>query len=55
MGRTSRSSPRDPLTLALLHILLALHRRDRRGYDIMQQVKEDSQGAAKVGLDRMIA
>jgi len=58
----SKSSPSGPLTPAVFHILLALHGRERHGYDIMQQVKEDSQGAVKMGpgtlygsLDRMIA
>jgi DNA-binding PadR family transcriptional regulator len=51
-----------PLTPAVFHILLALYGRDRHGYDIMQQVNEDSEGAVKMGpgtlygsLDRMIA
>jgi DNA-binding PadR family transcriptional regulator len=51
-----------PLTPAVFHILLALYGRKRHGYDIMQQVKEDSRGAVKMGpgtlygsLDRMIA
>lgn len=50
-----------PLTPAVFHILLALCGRERHGYDIMQQVKEDSRGAVKMGpgtlygsLDRMI-
>jgi DNA-binding MarR family transcriptional regulator len=62
MRRMSRSSPAGPLTPAVFHILLALYGRERHGYDIMQQVKEDSQGAVKMGpgtlygsLDRMIA
>jgi DNA-binding PadR family transcriptional regulator len=49
------------LTPAVFHILLALYGRERHGYDIMQQVKEDSQAAVKMGpgtlygsLDRMI-
>jgi DNA-binding PadR family transcriptional regulator len=62
MGRMSKSSPAGPLTPAVLNIPLALYGRERHGYDIMQQVKEDSQGAVKMGpgtlygsLDRMIA
>jgi DNA-binding PadR family transcriptional regulator len=58
----SKSSPAGPLTPAVFHILLALYGRERHGYDIMQQVKEDSRGAVKMGpgtlygsLDRMIA
>jgi DNA-binding PadR family transcriptional regulator len=34
---------------AVLHILLALNGRERHGYDIMQQVKEESRGAVKMG------
>jgi DNA-binding PadR family transcriptional regulator len=62
MWRVSKSRPAGPLTPAVFHILLTLYRRDRHGYDIMQQVKEDSRGAVKMGpgtlygsLDRMIA
>ena len=58
----SKSNPAGPLTPAVFHILLALHSGDRHGYDIMQQVKEDSRGVVKMGpgtlygsLDRMIA
>jgi DNA-binding PadR family transcriptional regulator len=57
-----KSSLPGPLTPAVFHILLALYGRERHGYDIMQQVKEDSRGAVKMGpgtlygsLDRMIA
>ena len=57
----SKSEPQAPLTPAVFHILLALFGQERHGYDIMQQVKEDSQGAVKMGpgtlygsLDRMI-
>lgn len=62
MRHMSKPRPVGPLTPAVFHILLALHSRDRHGYDIMQQVKEDSQGVVKMGpgtlygsLDRMIA
>lgn len=58
----SKSKPPLPLTPAVFHILLALFGKERHGYDIMQQVKEDSRGAVKMGpgtlygsLDRMIA
>src|ERR1700680_1098361 len=58
----SKSTPPLPLTPAVFHILLALFGKERHGYDIMQQVKEDSRGAVKMGpgtlygsLDRMIA
>jgi DNA-binding PadR family transcriptional regulator len=57
----SRPAPKPPLTPAVFHILLALFGKERHGYDIMQQVKTDSQGAVKMGpgtlygsLDRMI-
>ena len=58
----SKSKATGPLTPAVFHILLALYGRERHGYDIMQQVKEDSHGQVKMGpgtlygsLDRMIA
>src|SRR5262245_45997903 len=57
----SKSKPSLPLTPAVFHILLALFGKERHGYDIMQQVKADSQGAVKMGpgtlygsIDRMI-
>jgi DNA-binding PadR family transcriptional regulator len=57
----SKSEPQVPLTPAVFHILLALFGQERHGYDIMQRVKSDSQGAVKMGpgtlygsLDRMI-
>jgi DNA-binding MarR family transcriptional regulator len=60
LARMSKS-PQVPLTPAVFHILLALVGRERHGYDIMQQVKSDSQDAVKMGpgtlygsLDRMI-
>jgi DNA-binding PadR family transcriptional regulator len=56
-----KPEPQVPLTPAVFHILLALFGQERHGYDIMQQVKSDSQGAVKMGpgtlygsLDRMI-
>lgn len=62
MGCMSKSTPTGPLTPAVFHILLALYGQERHGYDIMQQVSEDSRGAVKMGpgtlygsLDRMIA
>jgi DNA-binding MarR family transcriptional regulator len=61
LARMSKSGPQLPLTPAVFHILLALFGQERHGYDIMQQVKSDSQGAVKMGpgtlygsLDRMI-
>lgn len=57
----SKPQSPGPLTPAVFHILLALYGRERHGYDIMQQVRNDSQGAVKMGpgtlygsLDRMI-
>src|SRR5580693_7091424 len=57
----SKSAPQVPLTPAVFHILLALFDQERHGYDIMQQVKSDSEDAVKMGpgtlygsLDRMI-
>ena len=57
-----KSTPTGPLTPAVFHILLALYGGERHGYQIMQQVKEDSGGTVKMGpgtlygsLDRMIA
>jgi DNA-binding PadR family transcriptional regulator len=62
MRRMSEPQPTVPLTPAVFHVLLALFGRERHGYDIMQQVKTDSQNAVKMGpgtlygsLDRMIA
>jgi len=62
MRHMSQSEPTVPLTPAVFHILLALFGKERHGYDIMQQVKTDSQNAVKMGpgtlygsLDRMIA
>jgi DNA-binding MarR family transcriptional regulator len=61
-GPVGQSKPAQPLTPAVFHILLALYGRERHGYDIMQQVKEDSRGRVKMGpgtlygsLDRMMA
>jgi DNA-binding PadR family transcriptional regulator len=57
----SKSEPQVPLTPAVFHILLALFGQERHGYDIMQQVRSDSEDAVKMGpgtlygsLDRMI-
>ena len=44
-----KSAPQVPLTPAVFHILLSLFGKERHGYDIMQQVKSDSQGAVKMG------
>jgi hypothetical protein len=57
----SKSKPPLALTPAVFHILRALFGKERHGYDIMRQVKADSQGAVKMGagtlygsLDRLI-
>lgn len=42
-------STQNPLTPAVLHILLALAREERHGYGIMKQVESDSQGKVKMG------
>lgn len=58
----SKAKPAGPLTPAVFHILLALYGRERHGYDIMLQVREDSRGQVRMGpgtlygsIDRMIA
>ncbi len=62
MQTMRKSTPVVPLTPAVFHILLALFGEERHGYDIMQQVKSDSNDTVKMGpgtlygsLDRMIA
>ncbi len=54
--------PLIPLTPAVFYILLALASRERHGYEIMKQVKHDSQSQVKMGtgtlygsLKRMLA
>jgi DNA-binding PadR family transcriptional regulator len=54
--------PLIPLTPAVFYILLALASRERHGYEIMKQVKQDSHGQVKMGtgtlygsLKRMLA
>lgn len=56
------TKPLAPLTPAVFYILLALASRERHGYEIMKQVKHDSQGQVKMGtgtlygsLKRMLA
>ena len=51
-----------PLTPAVFYILLALATGEKHGYEIMKQVKQDSQGQVKMGtgtlygsLKRMLA
>ena len=51
-----------PLTPAVFHILLALAKEEKHGYEIMKTVREDSGGKVKMGngtlygsLKRMLA
>ncbi len=39
----------EPLTPAVLHILMALSEGERHGYGIMQAVSSQSEGAVKMG------
>ena len=57
----SKQKKTIPLTPAVFYILLALFGKERHGYDIMRQVKEDSQGQFVMGpgtmygsIDRMM-
>ena len=43
------TKPLIPLTPAVFYILLALAAGERHGYQIMKQVKQDSQGQVKMG------
>ena len=43
------TSPNQPLTPAVFHILLALSSGERHGYGIMKQVELDSQGNVNMG------
>ena len=45
----AKNTPNAPLTPAVLHILLALSRKERHGYGIMKEVESDSQGKVKMG------
>ena len=56
------NAPLTPLTPAVFYILLALSGGEKHGYEIMKQVKHDSQGQVKMGtgtlygsLKRMLA
>jgi DNA-binding PadR family transcriptional regulator len=56
------SKPLSPLTPAVFYILLALASGEKHGYQIMKQVKHDSQSQVKMGtgtlygsLKRMLA
>lgn len=44
-----KGATRVPLTPAVLHILLALSGRERHGYGIMKQVRDDSRGKVSMG------
>lgn len=44
-----KTIPHNPLTPAVLYILLALSTKERHGYGIMKQVELDSQGKVKMG------
>ncbi len=43
------NNPQTPLTPAVFYILLALAGGDRHGYQIMKQVRQDSQGQVTMG------
>ncbi len=49
MGKRSRKTPRDLLTPAALHMLLALAREDLHGYGIKQEVEERTGGRLRLG------
>lgn len=62
MEMSKSQAPLTPLTPAVFYILLALAPGDRHGYQIMKQVKQDSQDQVKMGtgtlygsLKRMLA
>ncbi len=42
-------SPAPPLTPAVFHILLALAKGDKHGYEIMKAVRQDSGGTVTMG------
>ena len=44
-----KTSSNNPLTSAVFYILVALSTKERHGYDIMKQVKTDSEGAVSMG------
>jgi DNA-binding PadR family transcriptional regulator len=49
MRRTPAQAPRKPLSLPVIHILLALAGGDRHGYAIKQEVEERTGGAIRLG------
>ena len=62
LGFMETNAPLTPLTPAVFYILLALSGGEKHGYEIMKQVKHDSQGQVKMGtgtlygsLKRMLA
>jgi DNA-binding PadR family transcriptional regulator len=46
---TSANQPLQPLTQPAFYVLLALHRQERHGYEIMKQVERDSAGQVTMG------
>jgi len=44
-----KASDATPLTPAVFYILLSLNIKERHGYEIMKQVKDDSKGKVKMG------
>ena len=51
MAKRTAQDPSDllPLSPTTLHILLALRDGEKHGYAIMREVREESQGAVKMG------
>ena len=45
----TKATHKNPLTPAVLHILLALAAQERHGYGIMKQVESDSHGKVNMG------
>jgi DNA-binding PadR family transcriptional regulator len=41
--------PSEPLTPAVFHILLALAKGEKHGYEIMKHVAQDSRGSVRMG------
>lgn len=48
-GDNHQKDIKIPLTPAVFYILLALHTKERHGYDIMKQVRIDSNDTIKMG------
>ncbi len=49
MPETSAPLPRQPLTTAVFHILLALADGEKHGYVIMQDIEAQTHGGLKMG------